>query len=158
MDKQTDGTSQSERKGFQQSTIKQGYKNACDIRLDKDKTRDIAIKYEVKKHRMFFNLRGIGISLVDFQPLELCYISIDQIKGYILEDFSRIRSTTVTHTDYSLKIRNFQVDDMSATKSIQVLFGPRCQFNNIKRDLQDKQKINTQQRSGLTCQGLNTKV
>jgi len=26
------------------------------------------------------NLRGIGISLVDFHPLELMYISIDQIK------------------------------------------------------------------------------
>ena len=65
------------------------------------------VKYEVRKSTMFFNLRGVGISLVDFQPLELCYISIDQIKGYVLEDFSRKRSTTVTHTDYSLKIRNF---------------------------------------------------
>jgi hypothetical protein len=106
-------------------------------------------KYEVKNQIMFFNLRGIGISLVDFQPLELCYISIDQIKGYLLTNVTRKKHTKITHQDYSIKVRNFQIDDMSATKSIQVLLGPRIQFNNIKRGLDEKQSL--QEEEPVTC-------
>lgn len=77
-------------------------------------------------------LKGIGISLVDFKPKELAFISM----RCLLIDFStfsvQMGAVEKAFTDFSLSLRNFQIDDMNNT-AYPVLLGPKRPFLNIER-------------------------
>ena len=44
----------------------------------KDPSDDLSA-YKLTKNRLNVKLAAIGVSLIDFTPVELCYISIDNI-------------------------------------------------------------------------------
>jgi hypothetical protein len=44
----------------------------------KDTSEDLSA-YKLTKSKLQVQLAGIGVSLIDFTPVELCYISIDNI-------------------------------------------------------------------------------
>lgn len=43
------------------------------------KPKESKLECELDRNSYVVKLRGIGISLIDFQPIELCYVSIDGI-------------------------------------------------------------------------------
>lgn len=81
---------------------------------------------------MIVKLGGIGISLVDFNPRELCYISIEGL--VMLQELNVYKSgrRQKTFTKVELTVRNIQVDDC-LSQAVPIVFGTKTPFRNIER-------------------------
>ena len=102
--------------------------------LDKEGSpaEKILKKLDISKSLMIVKLGGIGISMVDFNPRELCYFSFEGIvllqevnvykDGYREKSFTKIESS----------IRNMQIDDC-LSDAVPIVFGTRSPFRNIER-------------------------
>lgn len=68
-------------------------------------------KFDIAESLMIVKLGGIGISLVDFNPRELCYISVEGL--VMLQELNVYKSgrRQKTFTKVELTVRNIQVDD-----------------------------------------------
>jgi hypothetical protein len=98
----------------------------------KDPSEDLS-SYKLTKNRLHVRLAGIGVSLIDFTPVELCYISVDNIS--FEQSTCQIEMGGGFQRSLSLlnlKIDNFQIDAMQ-NKIFPVLLGPKKPFRNIER-------------------------
>ena len=66
--------------------------------------------YVIQENLQIIKLQGIGFSMVDFEPTELCYVSLE---GIVIENeicLYKKGSHKKTFSDVRLSLRNFQVD------------------------------------------------
>ncbi len=98
----------------------------------KDSSDDLSA-YKLTKTKLHVQLAGIGVSIIDFTPVELCYISIDNI------NFEQTSCQAIMGGNYqknvtlmNLKINNFQID-ATQNKIFPVLLGPKKPYRNIER-------------------------
>ena len=77
-------------------------------------------------------LGGIGLSLVDFNPRELCYFSVEGL--VYLSEVNQYKSdrSEKTFTKTEISLRNFQIDDC-LNQAVPIVFGTKIPFRNIER-------------------------
>ncbi|CDW72110.1 ph domain protein [Stylonychia lemnae] len=87
--------------------------------------------------KMILDIKGIGISLVDFQPRELCYLSIYKPKMIQkVRYFKNKYGLEQTRREVKFSLVNMQIDNMTA-RSFPVILGPRKAFNFQQSLLKD---------------------
>ena len=89
-------------------------------------------KIDIVKSLTIVKLGGIGISLVDFNPRELCYISVEGIVMLNEANTYKDGQREKTFTKIESSLRNFQIDDC-LSMAVPIVFGTKNPFRNIER-------------------------
>lgn len=100
---------------------------------EEEALKKIYAKYDVNKSLTILKLAGIGVSLVDFNPRELCYFSMEGIVYLNELNIFKDDMRTKTFTKHEASIRNCQLDDCLSA-AIPIVFGPKHPFRRIERE------------------------
>lgn len=87
---------------------------------------------DIIKNMTIVKIKGIGISMVDFNPKELCYISIEGLVFLSEVNEYKEGSRSKTFNKIESSLRNFQVDDC-LSEAVPIVFGKKLPFRNIER-------------------------
>ena len=74
---------------------------------DQDEITKNQKKFDVQKSLMILKLKGIGISIVDYNPQEICYLSIEGIVLFQEVNVYKSDRREQTFTKIESSIRNF---------------------------------------------------
>ena len=109
-------------------------KRAIGVRVASEKEAEERglTKFDIMKSLMIVKLGGIGISLVDFNPRELCYLSVEGIVLLNESNLYKDGHREKTFTKIQSSIRNLQIDDCLSS-AVPIVFGTKKPFRNIER-------------------------
>ena len=77
-------------------------------------------------------LRGIGISIVDFMPQELAYISLEGIVLLSETTLFKFNQLEKQFFKFEASLRNLQID-ACVSEACPIIFGPKIPFRGIER-------------------------
>ena len=101
-------------------------------KTEEELKKQVSDKFKSLRTLQIIKLQGIGLSLVDFQPSEICFISFEGL--VVLQEHCQFQVGTLhkTFTKTEISLRNFQMD-ASQSEAFPVVLGPKVPYRNIER-------------------------
>ena len=110
---------------------------ALPIRGTKEKVEHQLKKFTIQKSLMIVKLKGIGLSLVDFNPRELCYFSIEGLVFLSESNLYKYGNREKSFTKMEVSMRNLQIDDC-LNNAVPIVLGTKIPFRNIERNFKEE--------------------